>query len=339
MSDAQKLTARDAQVLWAIRAFFEVNKYKTALNFDEVLEACPENIVAGVLMPTLERLVLAGFLGRNTRGLFTLTPLGLGVIDKRNSFDKGTFTAFCDLLLVALANHAEQQVTKFDAFDLRSIAELYALEFTPGWIDGASEVFEKRELAKITRFSESEQDGLISAALTGPGLFEAERLRRELLERGIIPPTYPPLDDMKRLNKSLTQPDSSTLSVVGIKDELGSPDILGFVPASDRIVRLDDNAPGRLEAIENLDKIEKLLESGNNELKLTADERMVIVSEIKPLRERLLTKHVRVGEVCNAVTKGSPLVWLLDKVAGHAVGIVIGTALAALGLLARALIS
>jgi hypothetical protein len=338
VSDAQKLTARDAEVLWAIRTFFEENRYKTALHFDEVLEACPENIVAGILMPTLERLVLAGFLGRNTRGLFSLTPLGLGVMDKRNSFDKGTFTAFCDLLLVALANHSEQQVTKFDAFDLRVIAELYALEFTPGWIEGASEVFEKRDLAKIKRLSESEQDGLISAALTGPGLLEAERLRKELLERGILPPTYPPLDVMKRVNQSLTQPDGSTLSVIRINEKLSSNNILGFVPASDRSVRLDDNAPGRKEAIEKLQELEKVLTSGSNDLNLSADDRQVAVDEIKPFRERLEQRRVRIGEVYNAVTKGSTLIWLLDKVGGHAVAGIIAAALTALGLLAKALI-
>ena len=338
MSDAQKLTARDAEVLWAIRAFFEANRYKTELKFDEVLEACPENIVAGMLKPILEHLEVSRFLRRDHHGLFSLTPLGLGVIEKRNSFDRGTFTAFCDLLLVALANHSEQQVTKFDAFDLRSIAELYALEFTPGWIEGASEVFEKRELAKIKRLSESEQDGLISAALTGPGLLEAERLRKELLERGILPPTYPPLDVLKRVNQSLTQPDGSTLSVIRINEKLSSNDILGFAPASDRSVRLDDNAPGRKEAIEKLQELEKVLTSGSNDLNLSADDRQVAVDEIKPFRERLEQRRVRIGEVYNAVTKGSTLIWLLDKVGGHAVAGTIAAALTALGLLAKALI-
>ena len=338
MSDAQKLTARDAEVLWAIRAFLEANRYKTELKFDEVLEACPENIVAGVLRPILEHLEASRFLRRDPHGIISLTPLGLGVTDKRTSFDKGTFTAFCDLLLVALANHSEQQVTKFDAFDLRSIAELYALEFTPGWIEGASEVFEKRELAKIKRLSESEQDGLISAALTGPGLFEAERLRKELLERGILPPTYPPLDVMKRVDQSLTQPDGSTLSINRINEKLSSNDVLGFVPASDRSVRLDDNAPGRKEAIEKLQELEKVLTSGSNDLNLSADDRQVAVDEIKPFRERLEQRRVRIGEVYNAVTKGSTLIWLLDKVGGHAVAGTIAAALTALGLLAKALI-
>jgi hypothetical protein len=330
LSDAQKLTARDAQVLWAIRAFFEANRYKTHLNFDEVLEACPENIVAGILRPILEHLESSRFLREDSNGLFSLTPLGLDLTDKRYSFDKSTFTGFCDLLLVALANHAEQQVTKFDAFDLRSIAELYALEFTPGWIDGASEVFEKRELAKIKRFSESEQDGLISAALTGPGLLEAERLRKELLERGITPPTYPPLDGMERVKQSLIQPDSSTLSDVGINKKLGSTDVVGFVPASDRIVRLDDNAPGRKEALENLVKIETALESGSNELKLTADERVVILSETRTLRQRLADGRVRLGALFQAIAPDGFLLLIIRKLAEDAIGLAANIVLSAI---------
>jgi hypothetical protein len=330
VSDAQKLTARDAQVLWAIRAFFEANRYKTHLNFDEVLEACPENVVAGILRPILEHLESSRFLREDSNGLFSLTPLGLDLTDKRYSFDKSTFTGFCDLLLVALANHAEQQVTKFDAFDLRSIAELYTLEFTPGWIDGASEVFEKRELAKIKRFSESEQDGLISAALTGPGLLEAERLRKELLERGITPPTYPPLDGMERVKQSLIQPDSSTLSDVGINKKLGSTDVVGFVPASDRIVRLDDNAPGRKEALENLEKIETALESGSNELKLTADERVVILSETRTLRQRLADGRVRLGALFQAIAPDGFLLLIIRKLAEDAIGLAANIVLSAI---------
>lgn len=330
MSDAQKLTEREAEVLWAIRGIFESNRYKTDLNFVEVLEACPENIVAGILRPILEHLQTLRFLRQDADGLFSLTPLGLDLTDKRYSFDKSTFTGFCDLLLVALANHAEQQVTKFDAFDLRSIAELYALDFTPGWIDGASEVFEKRELAKIKRFSESEQDGLISAALTGPGLLEAERLRKELLERGITPPTYPPLDGMERVKQSFIQPDSYTFSDVGINKKLGSTDVVGFVPASDRIVRLDDNAPGRKEALENLEKIETALESGSNELKLTADERVVILSETRTLRQRLADGRVRLGALFQAIAPDGFLLLIIRKLAEDAIGLAANIVLSAI---------
>lgn len=341
MSDAQKLTATDSQVLWAIRAFFEVNKYKTALNFDEVLLACPENTAAGILTPILERLVLAGFLGRNTRGLFTLTPLGLGAIDKRDSLNENTFTAFCDLLLVALADYTDRQSSgKSSAavVELEAIAKAYNLSFAQGWIRRASQVFASKPWADVEYSLGQGEDGGIHAILNGIGLLEAERLKGQISAIGGSLPKFS-LEEGFEQSLAVGRPSADITPILtDTRSQIGMLDFEGLAPASDRIVRLDDNAPGRLEAIENLDKIEKLLESGNNELKLTADERIVIVSEIKPLRERLLKKHVRVGEVCNAVTKGSPLVWLLDKAAGHAVGIVITAALAALGLLAKALI-
>lgn len=332
MSDAQKLTARDTEVLWAIRAFFETNKYKTALNFDEVLEACPENVVAGILMPTLENLVLAGFLGRNTRGLFTLTPLGLGVMDKRNSFDKGTFTAFCDLLLVALANHSEQQVTKFDAFDLRSITELYALEFTPGWIEGASEIFEKREWAKIKRFSESEQDGLISAALTGPGLLEAERLRNELLERGIIPPTYPPLDNLESV-KTSTVPSAGTAPTFISSDlDAGSSVKAVSIPAADRFVTRADNAP----LFEDVDKkLQAVIDAipADNELRVSAEDRLLLVREVKDIKSLINQPRVQLRAIYHATRESSILVWFAKEAASGVVQALAAAAVTALLLL------
>lgn len=251
------------------------------------------------------------------------------------------FSLFCTYLLVAMADYTDRQARgefRRRALELAEIAKAYELAFSPGWIRRASEVFADKSWASIEyTLSNSEDDG-VHVTLNGIGFLEAERLKGLLSTNDIKIPKFSIKENSDPTVLETKPSAGMTLGFVDGSNEVNLPSSEGFVPASDRIVRLDDNAPGRLEAIENLDKIEKLLESGNNELKLTADERMVIVSEIKPLRERLLTKHVRVGEVCNAVTKGSPLVWLLDKVAGHAVGIVIGTALAALGLLAKALI-
>ena len=319
MSDAQKLTAKDAEVLWAIRAFFEANRYKSELKFDEVLKACPENIVAGVLRPTLERLVLAGFLGRDPRGLFSLTPLGLGVIEKQNSFDKGTFTAFCDLLLVALANHAEQQVTKFDAFDLRAIAELYALEFTPGWIEGASEVFEKRELAKIKRFSEPEQDGLISAALTGPGLLEAESLRKGLLERGIIPPNYPPLDNVESV-KTSTVPSAGTTPVfIGDDSALEGQGNSGSIPASDRFVVIDHNSQSYRETSESIEKVRTAVTQAND-LFATEGEKLEVLSELSNLQKLFSGETLRIGALKQYTEGSGTLPYLYQKAKDGIVG-------------------
>ena len=340
MSDAQKLTARDAQVLWAIRAFFEVNKYKTALNFDEVLEACPENIVAGVLMPTLERLVLAGFLGRNTRGLFTLTPLGLGAIDKRDSLNENTFTAFCDLLLVALADYTDRQSSgKSSAavVELEAIAKAYNLSFAQGWIRRASQVFASKPWADVEYSLGQGEDGGIHAILNGIGLLEAERLKGQISAIGIRLPKFS-LEEGFEQSLAAERPSADTTPILAdTRSQIGMLDFEGFAPASDRVVRLDDNAPGRREAIENLERIESELKSGSNELKLTADERSVVLSETRPLRERLLDGRVRVGDLINAVAPRGGLAWLIDKLGGTALAEIAKAVVSSISALLRSL--
>ena len=340
MSDAQKLTARDAQVLWAIRAFFEVNKYKTALNFDEVLEACPENIVAGVLMPTLERLVLAGFLGRNTRGLFTLTPLGLGAIDKRDSLNENTFTAFCDLLLVALADYTDRQSSgKSSAavVELEAIAKTYNLSFAQGWIRRASQVFASKPWADVEYSLGQGEDGGIHAILNGIGLLEAERLKGQISTIGIRLPNFS-LEEGFEQSLAAERPSADTTPILAdTRSQIGMLDFEGFAPASDRVVRLDDNAPGRREAIENLERIESELKSGSNELKLTADERSVVLSETRPLRERLLDGRVRVGDLINAVAPRGGLAWLIDKLGGTALAEIAKAVVSSISALLRSL--
>lgn len=111
-----------------------------------------------------------------------------------------------------------------------------------------------------------------------------------------------------------------------------------FVPASDRVVRLDDNAPEVKSAIETLEHLESALVSGSNELPLTADERRVVASEARSILDRMRSGWIRIGEVQRAVTKGSPLVWLADKVGGTAVGALVLGAITALGVLAKALL-
>ncbi len=345
MSDAQKLTARDAQVLLAIRAFFEANRYKTHLNFDEVLEACPENIVAGILRPILEHLESSRFLREDPDGLFSLTPLGLDLTDKRYSFDKSTFTAFCDLLLVALANHAEQQATKFDAFDLRAIAELYALEFTPSWIEGASEVFEKREWAKIKRFSESEEGGMISAALTGPGLLEAERLRGVLQDQGVDGRSYVPSEaasvtNAPALSMGTDQEANSTQTArnagrvrsdawggawgrawgrawgSGVPGSAANPIP---IPAADRFVTRADNVLLFEKAEQELETLIEAVRA-SNDLKVTADERLAIVSEVAGILSLLKQPAVRVRAIYDAIRDNRVLKWLAAMAGAGIVG-------------------
>jgi hypothetical protein len=341
VTNPQNLNATETMVLRACQSYFEQNPYKTKLHFDELVEALDGRLVAGKLKPIVAHLIHLGCLWGSTSNTLELTARGLSSVDAVKLPTEHSFSYFCELLLVALADHdkrIKERNLDFGGFDLSEVAKLYELSFSRGWIERASEVFQARQWARVTGFFESGKDGLFSAALTGPGLLEAERLRNELRESGIAPPTYPPLDSFENIKTSAAPSAGTAPTFISSDLEAGFSVKAVSIPAADRIVWLDDNAPGRLQAIENLDQIEKLLGSGNNELKLTADERTVIVSEIKPLRERLMERRVRVGEICNAVTKGSPLVWLLDKVGGTAVGVAATAAITALYMLAKALI-
>lgn len=341
MSDAQKLTDRDAGVLGAIRAFFEANKYKTGLNFDEVLEVCPEKVVAGLLVPILEHLVSAGFLRRDPRGIFTLTPLGLGSTDRREDLTKNAFAAFCDLLLVALADHTARQGKNFDAFDLRAVAKLYALEFTSGWIERASEVFEKREWAVIKRLLKTEEGGLISAALTGPGLLEAERLRGVLKDQRINEGPYIPSEAALITNALASsgggdQEAKSAQTVrnagrvrsdawggawgrawgSGLSESSTNPIP---IPAADRFVTRSDNAPLFEEAEQQLEALTEAVRTAND-LKVTADQRMAIIREVEGIRDLVRQPVIRARAIYDAVRENSLLKWLAVAAGAGVVG-------------------
>lgn len=324
MSDAQKLTARDAEVLWAIRAFFEANRYKSELKFDEVLKACPENIVAGVLRPILERLVLAGFLGRDPRGLFSLTPLGLGVIDKRNSFDKGTFTAFCDLLLVALADYTDRQSSgKSSAavVELEAIAKAYNLSFAQGWIRRASQVFASKPWADVEYSLGQGEDGGIHAILNGMGLLEAESLRKGLLERGIIPPAYPPLDNVESVKTSTVPSAGTAPTFISSDGETSSVIIAVPVPAADRFVEIDHNSQSFQEAKESIEKVITAVRQAND-LFATEGERLFVERELSDLEKLFQGDVLRIAAI-KQYTEGSGTIAYLyqkgkDAVVGNA---------------------
>jgi hypothetical protein len=322
VSDAQKLTARDAEVLWAIRAFFEANRYKSELKFDEVLKACPENIVAGVLRPILERLVLAGFLGRDPRGLFSLTPLGLGVIDKRNSFDKGTFTAFCDLLLVALADYTDRQSSgKSSAavVELEAIAKAYNLSFAQGWIRRASQVFASKPWADVEYSLGQGEDGGIHAILNGMGLLEAESLRKGLLERGIIPPAYPPLDNVESV-KTSTVPSAGTTPVfIGDDSALEGQGNSGSIPASDRFVVIDHNSQSYRETSESIEKVRTAVTQAND-LFATEGEKLEVLSELSNLQKLFSGETLRIGALKQYTEGSGTLPYLYQKAKDGIVG-------------------
>ncbi|MCA3338870.1 MAG: hypothetical protein INF90_10140 [Roseomonas sp.] len=319
MSDAQKLTEREAEVLWAIRGFFESNRYKTDLNFVEVLEACPENIVAGILRPILEHLQTLRFLRQDADGLFSLTPLGLGLTDKRAALAKDSFTAFCDLLLVALADHTGRQGTKFDAFDLRAVAELYALDFTQGWIERASEVFEKRGWATVSRVLGFGKDRGFHATLIGDGLLKAEELKNEFIKSGVTPPSYPPPDSSLSV-KTQTVPSAGTTPIfIGGDPALEAQGNLGSIPASDRFVVIDHNSKSYRETSESIEKVRTAVTQAND-LFATEGEKLEVLSELSNLQKLFSGETLRIGALKQYTEGSGTLPYLYQKAKDGIVG-------------------
>lgn len=319
MSDAQKLTEREAEVLWAIRGFFESNRYKTDLNFVEVLEACPENIVAGILRPILEHLQTLRFLRQDADGLFSLTPLGLGLTDKRAALAKNSFTAFCDLLLVALADHTGRQGNKSGIFDLRSVAESYGLDFTPGWIERASEVFEKRGWAKVSRVLGFGQDGGFDTTLSGDGLLKAEELKNEFIKSGVTLPSYPPPDSSLSVKTSAVPSAGTTPVFIAGDSAFEAQGNSGSIPASDRFVVIDRNSESYKKTSKSIEKVITAVTQAN-ELFATEGQRLSVLSELSSLQSLFGGEEPRIAALKQYTEDSGTLRYLYQKSKDGVVG-------------------
>ena len=111
------------------------------------------------------------------------------------------------------------------------------------------------------------------------------------------------------------------------------------VPASDRVVRIDHNAPINNEALDTLDHLTEALRAKPNDLPLTADERVVILSEMESLANRLKAGCIRLAELTTATAKSGLLRWLLDKIGNHALRPYVEKAINALETIARSFLS
>lgn len=243
------------------------------------------------------------------------------------------FSSFCTHLIVAMADYTDRQARgEFSRgkLELVEIAKAYDLAFIPGWIRRASEVFSDKSWAHIEYTLGGGEDGGIHATLNGVGFLEAERLKGLLFANGIKIPRFSGKDSFGSAVQANESAADVSPNLVAESREVSSQGIEGFAPASDRIVRLDDNAPGRKEAFENLEKIETALESGSNELKLTADERVVILSETRTLRQRLADGRVRLGALFQAIAPHGFLLLIISKLAEDAIGLAANIVLSAI---------
>ena len=310
----------------------------------------PASLPAVEIRALLQTATAAGWMRRDLgtsisdanlpKGIFwEFTAKGIDLTRSRASEDRlpiiatsGSFSSFCEILLVALADHANQQATKFDAFDLRAIAELYNLQFTADWIYLAGEVFTNRQWAKITHLSDPGSEGIISAALTGPGLLEAERLRRELLERGIIPPSFPPLDNLEGV-KTSTVPSAGTAPTFISSDlDAGSSVKAVSIPAADRFVTRADNAPLFEDADKKLQAVIDAIPA-NNELRVSAEDRLLLIRQVEDVQSLVKQPRVQLRAIYHATRESSILVWFAKEAASAVVKALATAAVAALLLL------
>ena len=310
----------------------------------------PASLPAVEIRALLQTATAAGWMRRDLgtsisdanlpKGIFwEFTAKGIDLVRSRASEDhlpiitmSGSFSSFCDMLLVALSDHATQQATKFDAFDLRAIAELYNLQFTADWIYLAGEVFTNRQWAKITHLSDPGSEGIISAALTGPGLLEAERLRRELLERGIIPPSFPPLDNLEGV-KTSTVPSAGTAPTFISSDlDAGSSVKAVSIPAADRFVTRADNAPLFEDADKKLQAVIDAIPA-NNELRVSAEDRLLLIRQVEDVQSLVKQPRVQLRAIYHATRESSILVWFAKEAASAVVKALATAAVAALLLL------
>lgn len=277
-------------------------------------------------------------LPRGTFWQFTSRGLEAARAAIRNSLEKpssvsANFSSFCSYLLVAMADYTDRQARgEFTGgmLELAEIAKAYDLTFFSGWIRRAGEVFADKGWAHIEYTLGGGEDGGIHVTLNGVGFLEAERLKGLLFANDIKIPGFSGKDSFGSAVQTNGSATDISPNLVAESQEVSSQGIEGFAPASDRIVRLDDNAPGRKEALENLEKIETALESGSNELKLTADERVVILSETRTLRQRLADGRVRLGALFQAIAPDGFLLLIIRKLAEDAIGLAANIVLSAI---------
>ncbi len=112
-------------------------------------------------------------------------------------------------------------------------------------------------------------------------------------------------------------------------DDLGRPELL---PASDRRVPLNHNSPEYQDAIKAVDDFIEGLEKTNDIGELTADERVIVLSQARGARKLFDLPEIKISAAKNLII---PLLrWVADKVAGSAVE---GWALQALAAISKLL--
>jgi hypothetical protein len=174
-------------------------------------------------------------------------------------------------------------------------------------------------------------------ASSGPNWNEISWHEYEIAKTDIEPDFWSEIGiDWK--SSSAKNPGGEFVDIVFSTDEIfavWSPDPMiassNSVPASDRIVSLDDNSAAYREAVGALDAAISEAEKSNSLGDLTAGERVSVLSQLKTGRTLFNEKTIRVSAY-KAVLEPA-MKWLLDKCADNAVGLAITAAITAIGTL------
>ena len=84
------------------------------------------------------------------------------------------------------------------------------------------------------------------------------------------------------------------------------------IPASDRFVSLNHNAPEYTEAREAFDSLANAVD-GANDLFADANEKMAVLSEIRFLKENIEKPSVRIAQFWQAINRPGILAWLAEQ--------------------------
>jgi len=162
-----------------------------------------------------------------------------------------------------------------------------------------------------------------SAKITARGL---ERVERELQKAGSTIEQYYQISALKAFAEPTSEQvaKSSHVNVVNVA-------LLDFVPASDRIVTLDDNKPARQKAVEAIQEVITEAEKSNEFGQLFADpnEKAVVLSEMKSVLVILKDEAVaRFSTIKNFIA--DRLAMIVNKIPDAMVGVLAKKAIDAL---------
>jgi len=322
VTNPQTLNATEAMVLRAIQTYFERNPYETKIQFVELIVDLDGRLVAGKLKSVVEHLIHLGCLWGSTSNSLELTARGLSSLAAVKLPSKDSFSHFCDLLLVALADHDKRIKMRnldFGGFDLREVAKLYELTFSRGWVDRAGELFEHRKWASIQRVSSFGEDGGVFAQLTGPGRLEADAIRERLSSSNFALPTLPKPNNSEPIEASVVSSAGTAPTSAGGDLGVAPLNESARVPASDRLVSRADNAALFEDADKKLEAVIEAVRT-TNDLQVTQEQRLAIISEIETTRFLLSKPVIRARAIYDATCDSAALKWLIAMAGAGIVG-------------------